>query len=134
MEKDFINSISYYVELFSNNNKLLLENSRKFTSKCNELTFNEERLEVLKKVNNSLKSENPLKDNCPTCRQNLPSSLEDIYAYFQNVNDTTKQINFLNEKIKKIKNEIEKLKNKQKDLENKHIEYYSILKKHGIVD
>lgn len=130
-EKDFVLNSMSYVELYTNNKKLLLENSRKFMSKCNELTFNEERLKVLKKIKKALDKEDPRKDDCPTCRQRLPDSIENVYEYLQDLNHTVDTIDLLEKKIRKLEKEVEKLKNEQKDLDSKNVEYYSTLEKYG---
>lgn len=133
MEEEFMKSINN-IELYNCNKKLLAKNSRQFTEKVNELTFNEERLEVLKRVKNALETQNPLKDNCPTCRQGLPSSLEDIYRYFQDKNDTDINIDLTKKKIEQLKREVEKLKKQQEKLKIENLKYYNILKDNGILD
>lgn len=104
-DESFISKSIEYLNTFKKNKEELIQKEKEYLLKCNEKTFIEERLKILKKVKNSLKQQNPLKDNCPTCNQNLNGSLENSYEYFQDVNNTEDEIKKLNNKIKGYKDE-----------------------------
>lgn len=104
-DESFISKSIEYLNTYKKNKDELIQKEKEYLLMCNEKTFVEQRLKVLKKVNTSLKKENPLKDNCPTCKQNLPSSVEIIYEYFQDVNNTDLEIRDLNNKISGFKDE-----------------------------
>ena len=141
----FISKSIEYLESYKKNKEELIQKEKEYLLKCNELTFNEERLKVLKKVNTSLKKENPLNDNCPTCKQGLPSSLENIYEYFQDLNNTVEEIKKVNNKIvgfkdkngnnrQGLKSKINSLEIEIKELKEKVSKDYSMLIKYKIED
>jgi hypothetical protein len=104
-DESFISKSFEYLDTYKKNKEELIQKEKEYLLKCNEKTYLEERLKILKKVKNSLKQQNPIKDNCPTCNQNLNGSLENSYEYFQDVNNTVDEIMNLNNKIKGYKDE-----------------------------
>lgn len=104
-DESFVSKANEYIDLYKKNKEELIRKEKEYLVKCNELTLYEERLKILKKVKASLRKENPLNDNCPTCKQNLPNSLENIYKYFQDLNNTNLEIKTVNNKILGFKNE-----------------------------
>lgn len=144
-DESFISKSIEYLDYYKKNKEQLIQKEKEYLLKCNELTFCEERLKILKKIKKSLKNENPLKDDCPTCKQSLSGSLENIYEYFQDVNNTNDEINSINNKIKGYQddkgnkraglqstiNSLEEFINNQKNIVSKD---YSILVKYKIED
>ncbi|QYS89036.1 hypothetical protein [Flavobacterium davisii] len=55
IDESFISKSIEYLETYKKNKEELIQKEKEYLLKCNELTFNEERLKVLKKVNTSLK-------------------------------------------------------------------------------
>ncbi len=87
-DESFVSKSNEYLNSFKKNKEELIQNEKEFLIKCNEMTFYEERLKILDRIKKSLKKENPIKNDCPTCKQGLPKSLENIYEYSQDVNNT----------------------------------------------
>lgn len=90
----------------------LLELEKSYVDNSNKLTFYNQRLSVVSKVNRNHKNQEPGKDSCPTCTQILPSHIEDVYSFFQEENDTTALKRELNEKIKKMQSSLNSLNKK----------------------
>lgn len=133
-DESFISKSNEYIDSYKKNKEELIQTEKKYLLKCNEITFNEERLKILNKIKTSLKKENPIKDDCPTCNQSLPSLLENIYEYSQDVNNTNSEIEKIKEKLKVLQssiNSIEESISNQKEVVSKD---YSILIKYKIED
>ncbi|MDF1676673.1 MAG: hypothetical protein P1U44_13240 [Vicingaceae bacterium] len=90
----------------------LLELEKLYVDNSNKLTFYNQRLSVVSKVNRNHKNQEPGKDSCPTCTQVLPSNIEDVYSFFQEENDTLSLKKDLNEKIKKMQSSLNSLNKK----------------------
>lgn len=90
----------------------LLELEKLYVDNSNKLTFYNQRLSVVSKVNRNHKNQEPGKDSCPTCTQVLPSNIEDVYSFFQEENDTLSLKKDLNEKIKKMQSTLNSLNKK----------------------
>lgn len=90
----------------------LLELEKVYVDNSNKLTFYNQRLSVVSKVNRNHKNQEPGKDSCPTCTQILPSHIEDVYSFFQEENDTIALKRELNEKIKKMQSSLNSLNKK----------------------
>ena len=90
----------------------LLELEKLYVDNSNKLTFYNQRLSVVSKVNRNHKNQEPGKDSCPTCTQVLPSKIEDVYSFFQEENDTLSLKRDLNEKIKKMQSSLNSLNKK----------------------
>ncbi len=130
----FISKSNEYLDSYKKHKAELIINEKDFLIKCNELTFCEERLKILNKINSSLKKEDPLKNDCPTCKQNLPSSLENIYEYSQDVNNTIEEIKKIKDKVKALQSSINSLDEDIRDLKEKVSKDYSVLIKYKIED
>lgn len=133
-DESFISKANEYIDSYKRNKEELIQAEKKYLLKCNEITFNEERLKILNKIKTSLKKENPIKDDCPTCNQSLPNLIENIYEYSQDVNNTNSEIEKVKEKIKVLQSSINSLEesiSNQKELVSKD---YSILVKYKIED
>lgn len=133
-DESFICKSNEYLETYNKNKEKLIENRREFLLKCNELTYNEERLKILKRVQKSLKEEKPLEGECPTCRQKLPGSMEHYYEHFQNVNDTNSEIEKIDKKNKSLKSSIKSMKIKMSSQTEIISKDYSILEEYAIED
>lgn len=142
-DESFISKSNEYLDLYKRNKEELIQAEKKYLLKCNEITFNEERLKILNKIKKSLKKENPQKDDCPTCNQSLPSQLENIYEYSQDVNNTNNEILNIKNKITGYKDnngntrvglqsEINSLEESIKTLKERIYKDYSILLKYEI--
>ncbi|MDN3724956.1 hypothetical protein QRD02_11220 [Aequorivita sp. SDUM287046] len=90
----------------------LLELEKLYVDNSNKLTFYNQRLSVVSKVNRNHKNQEPGKDSCPTCTQILPSNIDDVYSFFQEENDTLSLKKDLNEKIKKMQSSLNSLNKK----------------------
>ncbi len=133
-DESFISKSIEYLDSYKKNKEELIQSEKKHLLKCNELTFYEERLKILNKVNKSLKSENPLKNDCPTCKQDLPSSLENIYEYSQDVNNTFAEIQKVKDKLKELQSSINSLEESISTLKDKVSKDYSVLIQYKIED
>ncbi|CAM3365195.1 ATP-binding protein [Flavobacterium psychrophilum] len=133
-DESFISKSIEYIDSYKENKDKLIQTEKKYIIKCNELTFYEERLKILNKVKISLKKENPIKDDCPTCKQSLPSSLENIYEYSQDVNNTNAEIEKIKAKFKDLQSTINSLEEKISIQKDKVSKDYSILNKYKIED
>ena len=103
----------------------LLELEKLYVDNSNKLTFYNQRLSVVSKVNRNHKKQEPGKDSCPTCTQILPSHIEDVYSFFQEENDTLALKKDLNEKIKKMQSSLNSL---NKKIEENRVEIGSTFK------
>ena len=133
-DESFISKSIEYLDSYKKNKDELIQAEKKHLLKCNELTFYEERLKILNKVNKSLKSENPLINECPSCKQNLPTSLENIYEYSQDINNTISEIQKVKDKLKDIKSSINSIEDSVSILKDKVTKDYSVLMKYKIDD
>ncbi|RRJ89729.1 P-loop NTPase family protein [Flavobacterium macacae] len=133
-DESFISKSLEYLDSYKKNKEELIQAEKKHLLKCNELTFYEERLKILNKINRSLKTENPLKNDCPTCKQNLPSSLENIYEYSQDVNNTIAEIQKVKDKLKDLQSSINSIEENISTLKDKVAKDYSVLIKYKIDD
>ncbi|WP_281298860.1 hypothetical protein [Flavobacterium limnophilum] len=133
-DESFISKSIEYIDSYKKNKDELIQTEKKYIVKCNEVTFYEERLKILNKVKISLKKENPIKDDCPTCKQSLPSLLENIYEYSQDVNNTNAEIEKIKVKFKDLQSTINSLEEKISIQKEKVTKDYSILDKYKIED
>lgn len=133
-DESFISKSIEYLDSYKKNKEELIQAEKKHLLKCNELTFYEERLKILNKINKSLKSEKPLKNDCPTCKQDLPSSLENIYEYSQDVNNTFAEIQKVKDKLKELQSSINSLEESLSTQKDKVSKDYSVLIQYKIED
>ncbi|WP_339653629.1 hypothetical protein [Flavobacterium frigidarium] len=111
-DESFISKSGEYINSYKKNKDELIQIEKKYLIKCNEITFFHERLKILNKVKNSLKKENPLVDDCPICKQSLPSLTENIYEYSQDVNNTNAESEKIRKKLKDLQSNINSLEEK----------------------
>ena len=127
MDEQFIEESKEYIESHKDNKKQLNSNEEEYISKCNDQSYYQRRLSLLRKISRNHNSQNPTDGVCPTCNQTLPYSLDASYKYFQEENDTKEEIKKCKEKIKKLQSDINSLK---KNMENQKL---NISKEYGIL-
>lgn len=136
-DEKFIIKANEYIDRYKNNKTTLIEDEKEYLLACNKLTFLNERYTVLKKVRTALKNQNPLENDCPTCKQNLPNNIEAVYEYFQDIGDTEKQLQEIDkngEKLKKLKGKINSLELKIEEQRKIVSKDYDNLLKYNIED
>ncbi|MET3028480.1 hypothetical protein ABXT06_17500 [Flavobacterium sp. UW10123] len=133
-DESFVTKSVEYIESYKKNKDELIQIEKEYLTKCNKLTFIEERLKILRVVKKALKTENPVENDCPTCRQNLPSSIEDIYEYYQDFNNTESEIAKLKNELKEIKGAINSLEIAMSAKKEIVSTDYSILHEYKIAD
>ena len=136
-DEKFIIKANKYIDRYKNNKTSLIVDEKEYLLACNKLTFLNERYSVLKKVRTALKNQNPLENDCPTCKQNLPSTTEAVYEYFQDLGDTEKQLKEIDkngEKLKKLKGRINSLELKIEEQRKIVSNDYNVLLKYNIED
>jgi len=131
-DEAFINISAEYIEQYKDDKNKLLEKEKEYLILSNEIKFSEERRKILLAVNRNIKDQKPSEDDCPTCRQRLPSSLEKIYEHFQDIDDTTKLIKSIKAEIKDKQGNLNSLKIDINELRNLISKKYSILKDYRI--
>jgi hypothetical protein len=105
-----------FIANISQKKSSLLEYENKFIKFSNQLTFNNQRLAVISKVNRNHNQQFPGKDPCPTCKQILPSKIKDVYEYYQEENDTVKLKSSLHDNNKDVQSKINSLNKKITEL------------------
>lgn len=130
VDEQFTEKAHEYIVTYSNNQKKLIEIEEKFVSKCNELSFYQERQSLLRKIAKEHKKQNPIDGKCPVCSQDLEFSIDLSYKYIQERNDTEKEIEHCKDKIKKITAEINSLSKHIDKLKKRLMSEYEILKKY----
>lgn len=106
------------ISLSTNKNDLIIL-EKDYVNESNKLTFYNQRLSVVSKVNRNHKKQVPGEDSCPTCTQILPANIEGIYEFFQEENDTISLQSELKEKIRKSQSKINSI---NKKIESSQIE------------
>ncbi|AOC93074.1 hypothetical protein [Bacillus amyloliquefaciens] len=130
VDEKFTELAEVYLASHSDNQKILIEKEETLISKCNELSYYQERRSLLRRISRDHKKQNPIDGVCPTCDQELSFNIASSYKYLQEKNDTNKEIENCKTKIKSISSEINSLK-KDIDRRNKQkLEEYEILKKY----
>ncbi|MGN4556929.1 hypothetical protein ACTFP3_01180 [Bacillus cereus group sp. MYBK5-2] len=130
VDEQFVELSEKYLDSHSDNQKLLIEKEEKFISKCNELSFYQERQSLLRKISKDHKTQNPIGGVCPTCDQELSFSIAASYKYLQEQNDTIKEIKSCKIKIKELSSEINSLKKDIDTRKKRKMKEYEILKKY----
>jgi hypothetical protein len=133
-DESFISKVSNYIDRYKVNKAKQISSEKEYLLACNKLTFLEERLKILRRIKTSIKKQNPLDGECPTCNQKLDSSISEKYEYFQNLFDTEEQIDTLIEKSKKIKGVINSLEIKINEQKIQVAKDYSFLLRYQIDD
>lgn len=85
----------------------------------------------MRKVKGNITKQNPEKDKCPVCSNQLNSSLERIYSYQQDFNDTLKQIEEIKAKQKITQSKINSLSSELNILREEISDKYEIIKKYN---
>lgn len=120
-----------FITNISQKKSALLEHESNYIKLSNQLTFNNQRLAVISKVNRNHNQQFPGKDPCPICKQTLPASIKDVYEYYQEENDTVKLKASLHDDNKLVQSKINSLNKKITELrielhqENKRFLRYS---------
>lgn len=135
VDEEFVGNSREYIELYKNNQIQLFEKEELYVNKCNEQSYYQRRIKLLRKISKNHKNQNPIKDRCPSCNQKLEFTLSSAYKYIQEKNDTEKEIENYKEKVKNLQSEINSLRkeidNRKQNISND----YEILRKyfsHGI--
>ena len=105
-------------ELVDNISKVkdkLLNFEKDYVIKSNELTFHNQRLSIVSKVKRNLNKQEPGKDQCPSCSQELPINIEEVYQHLQAKNDTVSTERQLKEKIQIMQSQLNTLNKKIED-------------------
>ncbi len=122
------NRASSYLEKYVSKQKHLIKLDTEYVDKCNELTFYNQRVSVVSKVDRNQKHQMPGSDHCPVCTQTLPRSIETIYNYFQAENDSIAVLKDFKEKSKKIQSDVNSLQKRIKELRDEIADEYNIYK------
>ncbi|MES1042578.1 hypothetical protein [Peribacillus simplex] len=130
VDEKFTELAKGYLTSHSDNQKLLIEKEEKLISKCNELSYYQERQSLLRRISRDHKKQDPIDGVCPTCDQELSFSIASSYKYLQEKNDTKKEIDNCKIKIKSISSEINSLKKDIDRRKKQKLEEYEILKKY----
>ncbi|RST61214.1 hypothetical protein D5F11_003980 [Siminovitchia terrae] len=130
VDEKFTELAKGYLTSHSDNQKLLIEKEEKLISKCNELSYYQERQSLLRKISRDHKKQDPIDGVCPTCDKELSFSIASSYKYLQEKNDTKKEIENCKTKIKSISSEINSLKKDIDRRKKQKLEEYEILKKY----
>lgn len=130
VDEKFTELAKGYLASHSDNQKLLIEKEETLISKCNELSYYQERQSLLRRISRDHKKQNPIDGVCPTCDQELSFSIAGSYKYLQEKNDTNKEIENCKTKIKSISSEINSLKKDIDRRKKQKLEEYEILKKY----
>lgn len=130
IDEDFIRTSHNYIEEFQKKQNELVVKEKEFIEECNKLSFYTSRLSVLKKIKRNLEQQNPEKDVCPVCHNELKFSIDTIYSYQQDLNDTIKELHLMKEKQKRTQAEINSLSKKIKELKDHIAIEYKIIQKY----
>ncbi|AZV56769.1 hypothetical protein [Clostridium sp. AWRP] len=130
VDEQFANESREYIESHNDNQRIINEYEEKYISKCNEQSYYQQRMSLLRKVSRHHKYQNPEGGVCPTCNQKLPFSIESSYKYFQEDNDTKKEMKKCREKIKNLQSEINSLRKKIDNQKLNMLKEYNILRKY----
>lgn len=130
-DEHFTDEAKIYVEEFKDKQAKLIKKEKEYVEKCNKLSFYNTKLLVLRKVKGNIAKQNPEKDKCPICSNQLNSSLEKVYSYQQDFNDTQKQIEEIRIKQKDTQSKINSLDNELKILRKEISDKYEIIKKYN---
>jgi len=136
IDENFTEVSNIYIDSHSDNQMHLIEKEEKLISKCNDLSYYQQRQSLLRRISRDHKMQSPIDGGvCPTCSQELNFSIEASYKYLQEQNDTVKEIESCKAKIKKISSEINSLRkdiDKRKKLKLKEYEILMKYKRHNI--
>lgn len=130
IDENFTEVSSSYIDSHSDNQRTMVKKEEELISKCNNLSYYQERYSLLRKISREHKKQNPINGVCPTCEQSLGFSIKASYKYFQEENDTLKEVEFYKTKIKKISSEINSLRRDIDKLKEIKLKDYDVLMKY----
>lgn len=131
VDENFTKLSQDYINAHSANQKLLIEKEEKFISKCNELSYYQERRSLLRKIARDHRMQSPIDGGvCPTCDQEIGFSIAASYKYLQEQNDTLKELEVCKDKIKNLSSEINSLGKDIDKRKKRKIKEYEVLKKY----
>lgn len=134
VDEKFIELSSEYIDSHSDNQKHLIEREERLITKCNDLSFYQERLSLLRRISKEHQRQNPISGICPTCNQELSFSIGASYKYLQEENDTKEEIVFCKAKVKKLSSEINSLRKDIKNRKERKNKEFEILRKYKKYD
>lgn len=105
-DEGLVNESIEFIKSYSKNKEKLQKYEKDYVIKCNELSFQQQRLNKLRVIFRNQKKQSPDTNNCPTCGQNLPFSIEAYYKYSQELNDTNAELELCKTKLKDFKSMI----------------------------
>jgi len=130
VDEAFQSQAESYIEEYQKKQNTLIEKEKEYVNKCNELSFYTTRLSILNKVKRNHQKQNPEKDICPVCKNQLIFSIEAVYSYQQNLNNTEHEIEEIKTKQKTTQGEINSLNKKIEGLKKDIASDYEIVKKY----
>ena len=129
VDEEFIEESKEYIESHKDNQTILNKYEEEYISKCNELSYYQERQSLLRKISKHHKNQNPIGGVCPSCFQALIFNITKSYKYLQEENDTEEEMGKCKVRIKKLQSGINSLR---RDIDNRRLNIskeYEILKK-----
>lgn len=105
-DESLVNESIEFIKTYSMNKENLNKYEKKYVIKCNELSFQQQRLNMLRVIYRNQKKQSPETNNCPTCGQSLPFSIEEYYKYSQEINDTNAEIELCKTRSRDLKSTI----------------------------
>jgi len=131
VDESFIEESKKYINKYKDRQDKLIQDEKRYVLKCNELSYQKDRLSILRKVTINLKKQNPQeRGTCPICTQLLPLDTASLYEYLQDVNDTQLEVEKIKKKEKKIQGEINSLNEKINNARVIIQEEYELLKQY----
>ncbi|UYW72271.1 hypothetical protein [Bacillus cereus] len=131
VDENFTKLSQDYINSHSANQKLLIEKEEKFISKCNELSYYQQRQSLLRKISRDHRMQSPIDGGvCPTCDQVIDFSIAASYKYLQEQNDTMKELEVCKDKIKSLSSEINSLGKDIDKRKKRKMKEYEVLKKY----
>ncbi len=116
-DEKYVTKALDYLKIYKENKEALIELEKDYLITHNKLALLENRKNILFRVRKTLKNQDPIENDCPTCHQELPESLEKIYEYHQDYLDTEDQIEENNRVINKLKATSGKINSLKRDIE-----------------
>ncbi|WP_196888326.1 hypothetical protein [Aureivirga sp. CE67] len=116
-----------YLEIYKNNKKQLIEKEKEYLLLSNEINYLDEHNKILRKINLEHSSQEPLVNDCPTCKQSLPSSIEKVYEFYQNQDDINSLKSTNKKKIKEKTGRLNTVKKQVSELKEQISKDYYLL-------
>lgn len=131
MDEHFQQKSIEYIENYKNKKAELAEQEKEYVAKCNELTYFNERKNVLYKVSKNHKTQSPETGHCPTCTQSLPITLAKTYKYHQESNDTSRELELYKDKITTAQSKVNSIFKKINEAKEEIHKNYEVLKEYS---